>query len=364
MIKRLPTYVRAARVARPSGSPTGEHLTPNAGSLLPLPAETPKDAVPVTLLRTLTRSYLLDCDMNRHSERTTTARRDLLAKLAWFLDREGITLLDVHALRAFFHHVTHGHEEPGGRWGNPHMSRAASAGTLATYFRYLRAFLNWCVKEGALCVSPMDKLTPPVDRPDQVQPFSPEQIGALIAAARASLHPVRNEAIILLLLDTGLRATELVTLRVSDVDLWGGQITVRMGKGGKSRRVPFSTPTRRALYQCLNERESAPGEMFFLADRGEGAGGGLGRRGLLKLMHRLGAVAGIEASARCCPHTWRHTFAVSYLRAGGNVFALKELLGHTSLTIVNRYVNLANADLATAHAKFSPVLLMNSEGRG
>jgi integrase/recombinase XerD len=67
----------------------------------------------------------------------------------------------------------------------------------------------------------------------------------------------------------------------------------------------------------------------------------------------LGRVAGIQ-SARCSPHTFRHTFAVEFLRGGGNVFSLKELLGHTSLTICNRYIALAQADLERQHRQYSP----------
>ncbi len=351
MRKTGPSFTRAARSASFTGSPQT--------------AQTPPiDALPVRLLPTLISQYLLDGDMSRHSARTAASRRDLLGKLDWFAAREQISTLDTASLRLFFHHVTHGHEEAGGRWGNPRMTRPTKPGTVATYFRIVRAFFNWCVKEKTLSVSPMERITPPVDRPDQVQPFTGEQVAALFRAAKRTTHPARDEAVLFLLLDTGLRVSELAALRVSDVDLLAGHVTVRSGKGGKLRRVPFSLHTRRALYQCLNERDSAPSEAFFQSDRGTNAGGGLTRRGLLQLMHRLGASAGIEAAAaRCSPHTFRHTFAVLYLRAGGNVFALKELLGHTSLAIVNRYVALAQADLATAHAKFSPVLLLNNGER-
>ena len=67
----------------------------------------------------------------------------------------------------------------------------------------------------------------------------------------------------------------------------------------------------------------------------------------------FGGAAVIEAT-RCSPHTCRHYFAVEFLRAGGNVFTLKELLGHTTLTMVNRYVQLAQADLEAQHRQFSP----------
>jgi site-specific recombinase XerD len=68
---------------------------------------------------------------------------------------------------------------------------------------------------------------------------------------------------------------------------------------------------------------------------------------------RLGRVAGLQA-CRCTTHTFRHTFSVEFLRAGGNVFTLKELLGHTTLAMVNHYVALAQADIENQHRQFSP----------
>jgi site-specific recombinase XerD len=79
----------------------------------------------------------------------------------------------------------------------------------------------------------------------------------------------------------------------------------------------------------------------------------LTRSGLLQLIRRLGKAAKIEA-CRCSPHTFRHTFAVEFLRAGGNVFTLKELLGHTTLTMTQRYVAIAQADIESQHRRFSP----------
>jgi site-specific recombinase XerD len=73
----------------------------------------------------------------------------------------------------------------------------------------------------------------------------------------------------------------------------------------------------------------------------------------LQLIERLGKAAKLEA-VRCSPHIFPHTFAVEFLRGGGNVFTLKELLGHTSLTRVNRYLALAQADLENQHRQFSP----------
>lgn len=77
------------------------------------------------------------------------------------------------------------------------------------------------------------------------------------------------------------------------------------------------------------------------------------RSGLLQLIRRLGRKAGIQAT-RCSPHTFRNTFAVEFLRGGGNLFSLQQLLGHSSLSMTNRYVALAQGDIENQHRQFSP----------
>jgi integrase/recombinase XerD len=114
--------------------------------------------------------------------------------------------------------------------------------------------------------------------------------------------------------------------------------------------VSFQKTTARALWNYLREEEREPNDPLFLSERGEQ----LTRSGLLQLIERLGSTARITA-ARCSPHTFRHTFSVEFLRAGGNVFSLQQMLGHTALHMTNRYVTLAQADIENQHRQYSPV---------
>jgi site-specific recombinase XerD len=229
------------------------------------------------------------------------------------------------------------------------MTKPVHARTVKDYHSHLRTFFRWIVAEGGLESSPMERIPVPTARADQVQPFTPEQVNALLAAAKHSRHPRRNEAVLLFLLDTGVRASELCVLRLEDVDIAGRRATV-LGKGNKRRMVSFQKTTARALWNYLREEEREPNDPLFLSERGEQ----LTRSGLLQLIERLGSTAGI-ATARCSPHTFRHTFAVEFLRAGGNVFTLQQMLGHTALHMTNRYVTLAQADIENQHRQYSPV---------
>lgn len=196
----------------------------------------------------------------------------------------------------------------------------------------------------------------PIARSDQIQPFSQEQISAFLLATKRSRSPLRNEAIILLLLDTGIRNAELCGLRRRDVDLPGKRITV-LGKGDKRRSIFFSRVTSRALNAYMKDRKGAPSDPLFFSVRDEVMTGS----GLQQLIRRLATVAGIEG-VRCSPHTFRHTCALWFLKNGGQVFALKEMLGHTNLQMTLRYVNLAEADVQDQHRQYGAVLRLDRKG--
>ena len=256
---------------------------------------------------------------------------------------------------------TNGHKEPGGRWGNSRMTKQVTPGTVKTYHRILKAFFNPLVNEGKLDTSPMERINPPIDRPDQVVPFTMEQLTALLTAAAKGNNPKRDEAVLLLLLDAGLRASEMCDLLLSDVDFGGGIVTVRDGKGGKPRTVPFCGHTKKALFQYLKEGKRDMSDPLFLADRG-GAGGAMSRHGLRFLINRLAKRAGISGS-RLSPHKMHHSFACCFITAGGNVASLQMMLGHTTAKQSLAYVNMANADVTAAHRAFSPVSSLKKGGR-
>jgi integrase/recombinase XerD len=204
----------------------------------------------------------------------------------------------------------------------------------------------------------MGRVPKPLDRPDDVQPFTETQVNDLLTAAKRSRQPRRDEAILLFLFDTGLRASELCSLRFKDVDMTAKKATVE-GKGGKTRPVYFGRVAARALWAYLKEDGREAEEPIFLSERGDA----LTRSGLQQLLERLGAQAHVT-STRCSPHTFRHTFAVSFLRAGGNQFTLMNLLGHTNIQMTSRYVRLAQADVENQHRQFSPAdRLKGKQGR-
>jgi len=313
----------------------------------------PTSGVSTSQLARYAEGWLLDGEIRQHSQSTTNLRKLLVKKLVWFLNDRGCDQCGTMELRQFFAYVTNGHGSADGRWNDPGKKRQVRPKTVYTYFVHLRPLFHFLVAEGVIDTSPMDAISPPVARADQVQPFNERQVEALMTAAQKTTHKKRDFAVVCFLLDTGVRASELCSLTLGDVDMSARKAIVR-GKGNKQRAVFFGRQTAKALWNYLREEERQPQTPVFQSDRGNGAGDGLTRSGLLQLIERLGIAAHIEA-VRCSPHTFRHTFAVSFLRNGGNVFSLQQFLGHTNLAMTNRYVAVSQGDLERQHRQFSPV---------
>lgn len=312
-----------------------------------LPFQKTESALSLADIERNAEGWLLDGEIRQHSDTTLANRRLILDKLLWFLRDRSYPTCGLPELRQFLAYIGRGNDQ-GGRWGNARVTNAALPSTVQTYHRHLRTFFRWMIAEGILESSPMEAIATPVARPDQVQPFTQAQVNALLQCAKKSQFPRRNEAILLFLLDTGLRASEFCALRLKDADIQGRRCTVT-GKGNKKRTVPFGGTAAKALWQYLREDPREPEDPLFFNKRGDA----LTRSGLRQLLEQFGEEAGIEAT-RCSPHTMRHTFAVEFLRAGGNVFTLQQILGHTTLSMTNRYVALAQADIEAQHRQFSP----------
>jgi site-specific recombinase XerD len=214
--------------------------------------------------------------------------------------------------------------------------------SVAGYVRGLRAFGNWLLGDELAEARVLRTLARPRVPRIIKEPLADDDLRRLLAAA-----DTRDRAILLLLVDTGLRVSEAAGIRVGDLRP-DGSIKV-MGKGAKERIVPVGSAARRAIGQYLDGRAELNRDgPLFLGQSGEG----LTLTGIQQLLKRLPARAGVNA--RCNPHRFRHTFAHRYLVNGGDVFTLQQILGHTSLEMVRRYVALADGDVADRHRLASP----------
>lgn len=168
--------------------------------------------------------------------------------------------------------------------------------------------------------------------------------------AARTLRPTakRDKAIIIALVDTGLRASELCNLEIRDYVSSSGRLMVRGGKGDKDRLVHLGLSGRKAIWRYLAQRpEAKQGDPLFATRTGKR----IDRTALLHLIQRTADRAGV-AGANI--HRFRHTFAVNFLRNGGNAVELQEMLGHADMETIRIYVRLAEVDLQHAQERASP----------
>jgi integrase/recombinase XerD len=156
----------------------------------------------------------------------------------------------------------------------------------------------------------------------------------------------RLQALVATLCDTAARIDELLSLRWEDVDFDNLLLTLH-GKGRKDRKTPMSLELRRRLFLWQRKSETKTGLVFGTRDRTK-----QGRRNVLRDVKALCRELGFEPPARTL-HSFRHTFALNYLRNGGSVFHLQRMLGHSLPEMTRRYANLTTADLQAVHERFS-----------
>lgn len=174
-------------------------------------------------------------------------------------------------------------------------------------------------------------------------------VSLLKAAQSEKRNGVRNLALLHVMLDSGLRASEICAMQPHDV-LWEQRLFKVLGKGGKERVVPFSHETGTALrrYLISGERREERAITFFQTEEGWA----LTPHGLHHIVKKVAADADVQDVH---PHRLRHTFALTYLRNGGNALALQRLLGHSTLAMTNQYVAMVTDDLQRDHDRCSPV---------
>jgi site-specific recombinase XerD len=226
-----------------------------------------------------------------------------------------------------------------------HLGESHEASTVKTRFSGLRRFCGWLVAEGELDVSPMAGLSPPEPQPKPVPVLEDDELVALLKTCSGrTFEDRRDEAILRVLLDAGIRVSELIGLTVTGVDL-DREMAMVTGKGNKVRPVYFGTRTVRALDRYLRERRKhrwAHLDALFIGQRGAMSTDGARERVRVRTEQ-----AGL--TDRMHPHRFRHTWAHDYLVNGGQERDLKRLAGWTSDTMLERYGSSA-ADMRAREA--------------
>ena len=236
--------------------------------------------------------------------------------------------------------------------------------TILNYHTGLSALWNWAVEEGIAGENVVRRIKPPKPEERVITPYTLEEVKLMLASVertrgytrpgqgwqdRATLEPERARAIILFLIDTGVRAEELCSIKVGHVDKRLMRVKV-FGKGAKDRYVSFSARTAQTLWRYLSTRSDLKDEQYLFASRG--SSGQLNRSRLLKMLVSIGNRAGVKGVN---VHRFRHLFAIQYLRNRGDAYTLQRLLGHSTLDMVKRYLAIVQSDIEDAYKGASPV---------
>jgi integrase/recombinase XerD len=232
-----------------------------------------------------------------------------------------------------------------------------SPSSVARMLVALRSFFKFLVREGHLETDPTAKIESPKKPKSLPKAILLEEVEELIELPPVDILGRRDRAILETLYGAGLRISELVGLDVDDVDLDGGTILVRAGKGSKARRVPVGRKARAALKgyvtssrpSLMTHAKSAQTKgALFLNARGTR----LSRQGCWKLIKKYAALAGLET--RVSPHTLRHSFATHMLDAGADIRVVQELLGHASLSTTQVYTLVSDRRLREVYYSAHP----------
>lgn len=305
---------------------------------------------PAMLVSALTlKEGLADARAGNRADGTLHFYRHKLVSFSTFVQEQGVDQvadLAPRHIRMFMDALADGHT-PGG-------SHA--------YWRAVRAFVRFLVREGALERDPLRSVRPPKVDEELLEPVEPEVVQALLATCDRSLVGLRDAAALMVLLDSGLRAGELIALNIDDVDLQSGAIIVRHSKSRRPRTVFVGRKTRNALRAYRRVRPSAaPDDPLFVAQRHGQELGRLSYTALRDAVRRRASRAGVPAPTL---HSFRRGFAINMLRSGADIVSLSRLMGHGSLPIVMCYLRQERGDLAGVHAARSPVdALVRASGR-
>lgn len=267
--------------------------------------------------------FLLACEARRLSEHTIVDYRRTLLRFLEHVGDCNVQTVTSNQISAFL--AAH---------------KQFKAKTILNYHIGLSALWTWLIRENYTEHHIMRQVEKPRPQKIAVVPFTDVEVRAMLASVRRNEE--RDRSMILLLLDTGVRSSELIGLAMKDIDLVARRVKV-LGKGNKERLIPFSSRTASAIFRYTATLSEVLPETFLYPYT---------RNSLADLVKNIGIRAGVK---KAHPHRFRHTFAVTYLRNGGDPFTLQEILGHTTMEMVRVYLHLAQVDIESAHRRASPV---------
>ncbi len=293
--------------------------------------------------------------------RTADSYREKLAHLVAFLGDRPVDLITTKDLRRYMIDLATREVRYEDHPYRAKVHGVLSPATVATMFRAVKRLFNFLRDEGEITKNPA--CTVSVSRPAKgkiPKAIAFEDFQRLVdVTAGDDPANMRDQAIVLFLADTGCRLGGLVGLRLTDLDL-ARRVAIVTEKGDKTREVYIQDLTRQVLERWLSVRPAGESDRVFVQLHIH-PGAVLRNEGVHQILRRLKARAGIEGP--CNAHSFRHAFAREYLRDGGDLATLSDILGHSDITVTAMfYAIFLPSELQAKHDKHSPVNRLGREG--
>lgn len=307
--------------------------------------------------------YLLDCQVRGLSGRTVEWYAQKLQHIGGWLGEQGVMTLEKvtpNHLRAFILHM----QETDANANNPlrpkEKGKLVSPLTVKGYVQTLKTFFRWCISEGLLEKDPSVRVVRPKLPRYLIPTLSVEQIETLMNACDPTTAiGFRDQLMMLLLLDTGIRVSELCGLKLGDIH---EDYILVTGKGSKQREIGISPMLGKYLWKYIRlyRKPADPDDQHLLHSF---RGVPLTPDGVDNILGVIRRRAGLT-DVRVSPHVFRHTFARMYLARGGDVYKLSRLMGHTGVEITQIYLKDVQAwEARQGQAELSPLESLNMSGK-
>ena len=229
--------------------------------------------------------------------------------------------------------------------------KGSSVSTINRHISSLKGYFNYLLENNYIRVNPMEDISTLKKSKLLPKYLSISEVDNLLNIKLVTPFDYRNKAMLELMYGTGLRVSELVNIKISDIDINERTIKV-LGKGSKERMVIFNNHTKKAIEIYLNDgyhefNKLSSGYLILNKD-----GNKLSERYIRNIINKLVTKAGLDI--KISPHTFRHTFATDMLEDGSDLMTVKELLGHESLNTTSIYTHVTNEQIRKVYEMAHP----------